>query len=192
MVSRFATPWEENKKVALVGKGAAEVLGYSNTAKANRAHIDIEDKQSERIVLSGQNMEVILINESGLYSLILRSDISKVIGGGNNMVKAKDIIRIKKEHEKYKKLLENETDIVKRLKYGRMFREYEYKVLQIELQLNNIDIGLYRDIELHKNVFVDKYINEIPVERLIDKYRLSRTTIYRITNKAKELFESNS
>ena len=49
MVSRFATPWEENKKVALVGKGAAEVLGYSNTAKANRAHIDIEDKQSERL-----------------------------------------------------------------------------------------------------------------------------------------------
>lgn len=192
MVSRFATSWEENKKVALVGNGAAEVLGYSNTAKANRAHIDIEDKQSERIVLSGQHREVILINESALKSLILRSDISKVIGGGNNMVKAKDIIRIKKEHERYKKLLENETDIVKRLKYGRMFREYEYKVLQIELQLNNIEIGLYKEIELHKNIFVDRYINEIAVERLVDKYRLSRTTIYRITNKAKELFERNS
>lgn len=189
MVSRFATPWEENKKVALVGKGAAEVLGYSNTAKANRDHIDTEDKQSERIVLSGQHR---LINEGGFYSLILRSDMPRVIGGGNNMVKAKDIIRIKKEYEKYKKLLENETDIVKRLKYGRMFREYEYKVLQIELQLNNIEIGLYKEIELHKNIFVDRYIKEIPVERLVDKYRLSRTTIYRISNKAKELFERNS
>lgn len=115
----------------------------------------------------------------------------RVIGGGNNMVKAKDIIKIKKEHEKYKKLLENEADILKRLKYGRMFREYEYKVLQIELQLNNIDIGLYKDIELHKNIFVDRYMNDIPIERLVDKYRASRTTIYRISNKAKELFESN-
>lgn len=114
----------------------------------------------------------------------------RVIGGGNNMVKAKDIIKIKKEHEKYKKLLENEADILKRLKYGRMFREYDYKILQIELQLNNIELGLFMDSELHKNIFVDKYINMIPVERLIDKYKLSRSTIYKISNKAKYLFET--
>lgn len=54
-----------------MGKDVAGVLGYSNTAKAIRDHVDIEDKLSERIVLSGQNREVILINESGLYSLIL-------------------------------------------------------------------------------------------------------------------------
>lgn len=48
------------------------------------------------------------------------------------MIKAKDIIKIKKEHEKYKKLQENETDFLKRLKYGRIFRECEYKVLLIE------------------------------------------------------------
>ena len=50
----------------LVGKDVAKVLGYSNTAKAIRDHVDIEDKLGERIVLSGQNREVILINESGL------------------------------------------------------------------------------------------------------------------------------
>ena len=38
-----------------------------------------------------------------------------------------------------KKLYENETDIVKKMKYGRIFRDYDYKVLQIELQLNNIE-----------------------------------------------------
>lgn len=107
------------------------------------------------------------------------------------MIKAQNIINIKKEHEKYKKLYENETDIVKKMKYGRIFRDYDYKVLQIELQLNNIEIGLYRDIELHKNVFIDRYMKNIAVERLVDKYRLSRTTIYRICNKAKKLFESN-
>lgn len=107
------------------------------------------------------------------------------------MVKAKDIIKIKKEHEKYKKLLESEVDLIKRLKYGRIFRECEYQLLQIELQLTNIEIGLYKDSELYKNVFIDKYINEIPVERLVDKYRLSRSTIYKISSKAKKLFESN-
>lgn len=32
------------------------------------------------------------------------------------MVKAKDIIKIKKEHEKYEKLLENEVDLIKKIK----------------------------------------------------------------------------
>lgn len=58
-----------------MGKEIAEILGYSNTPKAIRDHIDVEDKMTERIVLSGQNREVVFINESGLYSLILRSKL---------------------------------------------------------------------------------------------------------------------
>lgn len=56
-----------------VGKDIAEILQYTNTQKAIRDHVDEEDKLTERIVLSGQNREVICINESGLYSLILSS-----------------------------------------------------------------------------------------------------------------------
>lgn len=55
------------------GKDVADIIGYTNTPKAIRDHVDDEDKLNERIVLSGQNREVILINESGLYSLILSS-----------------------------------------------------------------------------------------------------------------------
>ena len=58
-----------------MGKDVAEILGYANTPKAIRDHIDAEDKMTERIVLSGQNREVVFINESGLYSLILRSKL---------------------------------------------------------------------------------------------------------------------
>lgn len=60
-----------------VGKDVAEILGYSNTPKAIRDHVDNEDKLTERIVLSGQNREAIFINESGLYSLILSSKLPK-------------------------------------------------------------------------------------------------------------------
>ena len=62
-----------NGEVMFVAKDVATILGYTNTPKAIRDHIDDEDKLTERIVLSGQNREVIFINESGLYSLILSS-----------------------------------------------------------------------------------------------------------------------
>lgn len=62
-----------NGEVMFVGKDVADILGYSNTPKAIRDHVDDEDKLTERIVLSGQNREVIFINESGFYSLILSS-----------------------------------------------------------------------------------------------------------------------
>ena len=40
------------------GKDVAEVLHYTNTAKAIRDHVEAEDKLTERIVLSGQSREV--------------------------------------------------------------------------------------------------------------------------------------
>lgn len=60
-----------------IGKDVATALGYTNTQKAVRDHVDNEDKLTERIVLSGQNREVVFINESGLYSLILSSKLPK-------------------------------------------------------------------------------------------------------------------
>lgn len=67
-IERNGEPW-------FIGKDMAEILGYTNTAKAIRDHVDDEDKLTERIVLSGQNRETFLINESGLYSLILGSKL---------------------------------------------------------------------------------------------------------------------
>ena len=58
-----------------VGKDVASALGYTNPQKAIRDHVDEEDKLGERIVLSGQNREIIVINESGLYALILSSKL---------------------------------------------------------------------------------------------------------------------
>lgn len=60
-----------------VGKVVADILGYKNGPKALRDHVEDEDKLTERIVLSGQHREVILINESGLYSLILGSKLPR-------------------------------------------------------------------------------------------------------------------
>ncbi|MBP8935261.1 MAG: phage antirepressor KilAC domain-containing protein [Prevotella sp.] len=60
-------------EIMFVGKDVADILGYTNAPKAIKDHVDDEDKLIERIVMSGQNRDVILINESGLYCLILSS-----------------------------------------------------------------------------------------------------------------------
>lgn len=62
-------------KPYFLGKDVADALGYTNPQKAIRDHVDIEDKLSERFVLSGQNREATVISESGLYSLVLSSKL---------------------------------------------------------------------------------------------------------------------
>lgn len=64
-----------NNEPYFVGKDVADILGYSNTRKAIKDHVDDEDKLTERIVTAGQKREQTLINESGLYSLILKSKL---------------------------------------------------------------------------------------------------------------------
>lgn len=68
---------DENGEPWFVGKDVADILQYSNTSKAIRDHVDKEDKLTERIVTSGQGRDVVMINESGLYSLIFSSKMEK-------------------------------------------------------------------------------------------------------------------
>lgn len=56
-----------------VGKDVAEILGYSRTADAIRAHVDGEDKGVGKIQTPGGKQNLTIINESGVYSLILSS-----------------------------------------------------------------------------------------------------------------------
>ena len=58
-----------------VGRDVASVLGYSNTKDAVSKHVDGEDKLGSQIATSGQNRNMTIINESGLYSLILSSKL---------------------------------------------------------------------------------------------------------------------
>lgn len=60
-----------------VGKDVAEILGYKETAKAIRTHICAEDKGVSVLETPGGQQKITLINESGLYSLILRSKLPK-------------------------------------------------------------------------------------------------------------------
>lgn len=58
-----------------VGKDVTEILGYQNGSRDINRHIDEEDRCKKMIFDGNQNKETILINESGLYSLILSSKL---------------------------------------------------------------------------------------------------------------------
>lgn len=69
-VEQHGEPW-------LVGKDVATVLGYKNPQEAIRNHVDEEDKGVSEIRTPGGTQRLPIINESGLYSLILSSKMPK-------------------------------------------------------------------------------------------------------------------
>ena len=77
---------KKDDDVCFRAKTVASILGHSNSRKAINDHVDSEDrctlnelksKGNESLPLTGNLKNTIYINESGLYSLILRSDMDK-------------------------------------------------------------------------------------------------------------------
>ena len=66
---------DQNGESLFVGKDVAEILGYKDTSDALKRHVDSEDKLTRCFTDSGQSRKMIVINESGLYSLILSSKL---------------------------------------------------------------------------------------------------------------------
>lgn len=66
-----------NKEPWFVGKDVADVLGYQNGSRDVNRHVEEEDRQTVEIFDGTQRRKVKVINESGLYSLILSSDLPK-------------------------------------------------------------------------------------------------------------------
>ena len=60
-----------------VGKDVAEALGYSNTRDALSKHVDDDDKADVAIHDGSQNRNMVIINESGVYSLTFSSKLPK-------------------------------------------------------------------------------------------------------------------
>lgn len=67
-MERDGAPW-------FVGKDVAEALGYSNSRDAVSTHVDGEDKATVAFHDGSQNRNMVVINESGLYALVLGSKL---------------------------------------------------------------------------------------------------------------------
>ena len=64
-----------NNQIMFVGKDVATALGYAKPQNALATHVDMEDKSTAPIQGTAYETRVTLINESGLYSLILSSKL---------------------------------------------------------------------------------------------------------------------
>ena len=65
----------DNGGIYFVGKDVAQALGYSNQRDALARHVDEEDKGVVKRDTPGGAQDVVTINESGLYSLVLSSKL---------------------------------------------------------------------------------------------------------------------
>jgi prophage antirepressor-like protein len=77
LFGEIRTLTDERGEPLFVGKDVAKALGYSNTRKALLDHVDYEDKRDGVTIRDsiGRDQKAVVINESGLYSLILSSKL---------------------------------------------------------------------------------------------------------------------
>lgn len=68
VIIRDGEPW-------FVGKDVANALGYKNTRDALAKHVDDQDKGESRIATPSGTQIMIVINESGFYSLVFSSEL---------------------------------------------------------------------------------------------------------------------
>ena len=68
VIEQDGEPW-------FVGKDVTDILGYSNSRKAIGDHVNEEDKGVTKCDTLGGIQDMVVINESGLYSLILSSKL---------------------------------------------------------------------------------------------------------------------
>lgn len=66
-----------NNEPYFVGKDVAIILGYKNTSKALRDNVDDDDKGVTKVTTLGGDQETVVINESGLFSLVFGSKLQE-------------------------------------------------------------------------------------------------------------------
>ena len=79
MFGAIRTMTDEKGETFFVGKDVAKALGYSKPENAIAMHVDSDDKTTTLIQGTGSNYKskVVIINESGLYALVLSSKLEQ-------------------------------------------------------------------------------------------------------------------
>lgn len=141
---------EINGEPWLVGKDVAEVLGYKNTRDALSKHVDEEDKNTVAIYDGIGNPNKVIINESGLYSLVLRSKLTEA-KKFKRWVTSEVLPSIRKHGMYVTDDLLNDPDLMikaaskikeereGRLKAESQVKELTDKVVKLSIDVNNLE-----------------------------------------------------
>ena len=77
MFGEIRTMTDEKGETFFVGKDVAKALGYAKPQNALATHVDKEDKSTAPIQGTAYETRVTIINESGLYALVLSSKLEQ-------------------------------------------------------------------------------------------------------------------
>ncbi|HIE4786654.1 TPA: BRO-N domain-containing protein [Clostridioides difficile] len=145
VLEKGGEPW-------FVGKDVAEMLGYSNSRDALKKHIDEEDKGVAKCdTLRGRQI-LTIINESGLYSLILSSKLAEAKKFKRWVTN--EVLPTIRRHGAYltdnkiEEILSNPDTIIK---LATELKEKREKIKQLESEVvhkEDVIIGLVEDISL--------------------------------------------
>lgn len=189
VIEKDGEPW-------FVGKDVADILGYSNTKDAISSHVDEEDKtiiqKSENTTFEIPNRGLTIINESGLYSLIL---LSKMPTAKNfKRWVTSDILPSIRKHGVYmtdnvmNQILNNPDFGIKLLTELKAEREERLKLQKEVKYKTEVIKGITDDIDLYtkRNVLnrVVRYKKANFQERWSELYRVFRET-YSVDLKAR-------
>lgn len=202
-IEKDGEPW-------FVGKDVATALGYKDTVNALKSHVDTEDKGGWQITTPSGIQEMTIINESGLYSLVLSSKLpgakqfkrwvtSEVIPSirktGSYSVPC-DLSRLSPEMQMLKlltdKAIENE---LAQQEQARQLHQVEQKVENIR-ELVGINPNGWREdcrkliVKIAYSMGGNEYIREVNNEvfNLVDK-RAGVSLETRLTNKRRRMAE---
>ncbi|HBF7094814.1 TPA: Bro-N domain-containing protein [Clostridioides difficile] len=145
VLEKGGEPW-------FVGKDIAKMLGYSNSRDALKKHIDEEDKGVAKCdTLRGRQI-LTIINESGLYSLILSSKLAEAKKFKRWVTN--EVLPTIRRHgayltdDKIEEILSNPDTIIK---LATELKEKREKIKQLETEVvhkEDVIIGLVEDISL--------------------------------------------
>ncbi|HEM6020340.1 TPA: phage antirepressor KilAC domain-containing protein [Streptococcus suis] len=159
---------EINNEPWFVGKEIAEILGYQNPSKALKDHVDEEDKLNNETLLSLGQRGGWIINESGLYSLILKSklpqakqfkrwvtsEVLPAIRKNGAYVTDQRAVEIATNPDALGAFLQNIADQVKRLEMKNEALEVELKETKPKAEYYDLMLankGLIKTSEIAKN-----------------------------------------
>lgn len=141
-----------DNEIYFVGKDVAVSLGYKDTSDALKKHVADEDKLTRCFADSGQNRQMYIINESGLYALIFGSKLESA-KRFKHWVTSEVLPTIRKTGG-YRKPMST-ADQIKLLALGNT--ELNERVTDVEKKINSLenDMPLYGceidDIKNHVN-----------------------------------------
>ena len=116
-----------NNETYFVGKDVADALGYERADNAIRNHVEEEDKLMHQISASGQNRQMYIINESGLYALIFGSKLESA-KRFKHWVTSEVLPQIRKKGQYQKPLSQQE---MMRIQLG-MIDDHEGRITNLE------------------------------------------------------------